>query len=165
MFTKEEVLVHIERYVFKEVSLHYKGKDLEERFKNLFMMSESFRTLRARLNSGDAETCDIGQLHEFEDTYGEYISEEILKQLNNIPSMTVTEYLDQIKKEVFDYVLGKTELKSDQVEKLYYESENYQLSVASAKKWADEDGVIRSDIFETLIAGACEGIVKDIVKR
>ncbi|MTD40270.1 hypothetical protein GIX45_16940 [Erwinia sp. CPCC 100877] len=163
MYTKEEVMVQIERYVFKEVSLKYKGKDLEERFKNLFLMSESRQTLRARLNAGDAETCDMEQLYEFEDTFGEYISDEILKRLNNIPTMTVTEYLDQVKKEVFEYVLGKTELKSDQVEKLYYDSENYASTVASAKKWADDDGVIRSDIFETLIAGACEGIVNDIM--
>ena len=163
MFDRQEVLARIEQFVFKEVSLKYQSSDLEERFRHLFLLSDSYHGLKARLGAGDMEMCDLGQVQELEDTYGEYISQEVLKSLRNIPSLTIEEYLARVKKDVSDYVLSKTNFTVDQFEKKFLDSENYASSVSSAKKWADEDGVIRSDIMETLIAGACEGIIKDIL--
>ncbi|WP_348922162.1 hypothetical protein [Enterococcus rotai] len=160
---RQEVLTRIEQFVFKEVSLKYKGSDLQERFRQLFLLSDSYYRLKARLSAGDMEMCDLGQVHELEDTYGEYISEEVLKSLRNIPSLTIEEYLARVKKDVSDYVLSKTNLTVDQFEKKFLDSENFALSVSSAKKWADEDGVIRSDIMETLIAGDYDAIVKEIM--
>ncbi|MFD1901329.1 hypothetical protein [Enterococcus termitis] len=93
IFTKSGVLLSIEIFVYHEVSLVYQGEDLEDQFKNLFMMSESLQELRARLNSGDAEVFSLAQLNEFEDMFGKDIAKDVLKRIRNIPDMTEKDVL------------------------------------------------------------------------
>lgn len=78
---------------------------------------------------------------------------------------TVENYMAEIRKQVSYIVVAKMQLTVEELDNfLWYESTEYELALANAKRYADDDGVIRSNNIENMILEASEAIVAEIHK-
>ncbi|WP_206911607.1 hypothetical protein IGL98_000949 [Enterococcus sp. DIV0840] len=166
MYSQNELLKRLKMDIFKEVETQYTASDLNKRFNLLYVKTNGFADLMARVKKDGLTDYHFEDYAEYQDLFVDEIVTEVLALLKKVPSKTIEEYLTEVKREVFKEVIRNgTNETLDRVEfdDRYKSAENYKLMLKSVKQMADVEGVIYNDDFDILIASDVTALIDELL--